>query len=162
MQITCFGVHSEFIRDRVKLGDWVQLRNLQVKYGRNANNLEGYLREDRGSFNTGVRIDVVSTDDPENVDSRLKDAIRRKREYEKAKKKQMKKFAADQRDKANGGKRKGEGQEEEKRDSKTRRTELRAQRLKKIEEQDLEQEAKLGLNESSMTIALFPGDRHSY
>ncbi|OTB18744.1 hypothetical protein K445DRAFT_314613 [Daldinia sp. EC12] len=148
MQITCFGLHGEFVRDRVKLGDWVQLRNLQVKYGRNANNLEGYLREDRGSFNTGVRIDVVSTDDLENVDSRLKDAIRRKREYEKAKKKQMKKFAAAERDKANGGKRKGEGQEDDKRDSKTRRTELRAQRLKKIEEQDLEQEAKLGLNES--------------
>ncbi|KAI1464499.1 uncharacterized protein F4812DRAFT_442385 [Daldinia caldariorum] len=148
MQVTCFGLHGEFVREKVKVGDWVRLRNLQVKYGHNANNLEGYLREDRSSFSTGVRVDILSTDDPENVDPRLKDAIKRKRDYEKAKKTQMKKFVASENGKVNGGKRKGENQEEEKKASKTRRKEQRAQRLNKIEERDLEQKAKLGLNES--------------
>ncbi|KAI1801028.1 hypothetical protein F4811DRAFT_536113 [Daldinia bambusicola] len=148
MQITCFGLQGEFVRDQVKAGDWIQMRNLQVKYGHNANNLEGFLREDRGSFSTSARVDILSADDPENVDPRLKDAIRRKREYEKDKKKQMKNFVANENGKVSGGKRKGENQDEEKRGSKARRKEQRAQRFNKIEERDLEQEAKLGLNKS--------------
>ncbi|KAI8966165.1 hypothetical protein F5Y11DRAFT_310633 [Daldinia sp. FL1419] len=143
LQVTCFGVHGEFVRDRVKTGTWIQLRNIQVKYGHNANNLEGYLREDRTAFNPGVQVDILPVDDPEDIDPRLKDAIRRKRDYEKAKKRQLKKFTANE-----STKRKGENIEEGRVLSKIRRSERRAQIYKEVEERDLEREAKLGLNES--------------
>lgn len=156
LQVTCFDLHGEFVRDEVKAGAWVKLRNLQIKYGRNANNLEGYLREDRSAFNPGVQVDILSTDDPDNIDQRLKDAIRRKRDYEKAKKKQMKSFAANESGKGNGSKRKGENQDEKKSGSKMRRMEQRAQKFKGVDEREPGQEAGLDLNELSMIIARFP------
>ncbi|KAI1655599.1 hypothetical protein F4813DRAFT_366624 [Daldinia decipiens] len=160
LQITCFGLHGEFVRDEVKAGAWVKLRNLHIKYGHNANNLEGYLREDRSAFNPGVQIDLLSTDDQNNIDQRLKDAIRRKRDYEKAKKSQMKNFAANESGKGNGGKRKEENQEEKKRASKLRRMEQRAQKSKWGEEPEPEQEAGLDLNElikcENMDQPIFP------
>ncbi|KAI0848578.1 hypothetical protein F5Y00DRAFT_82890 [Daldinia vernicosa] len=158
LQVTCFGYHAELVCKEVKAGDWVKLRNLQIKYGRNANNLEGYLREDRGAFKPGVQVNVLPTHDPDNIDQRLKDAIRRKKEYEKAKKKQMMSFAANESGKGNGGKRKGENQDEK--NSKMRRMEQRAQKFKEIEERELEQEAGLGLNElikcENMDQQVFP------
>ncbi|KAF3064899.1 hypothetical protein GL218_02578 [Daldinia childiae] len=160
LQVTCFGLHGEFVLNEVKAGAWVKLRNLQIKYGRNANNLEGYLREDRSGFNPGVLVDILSTDDQDSIDQRLKDAVRRKRDYEKAKKKQMKSFAANEGGKGNGGKRKGENQEEKKNPSKMRRMEQRAQKARGIEEQEPEQEAGLDLNESikceNMDQPVFP------
>ncbi|KAI0119024.1 hypothetical protein F4814DRAFT_410249 [Daldinia grandis] len=149
LQVTCFGSHGEFVRDEVKAGAWVKLRNLQIKYGRNANNLEGYLREDRSAFNPGVQVDILSIDDPDNVDQRLKDAIRRKRDYEKVKKKQMKSFAANESGKGNDRKRKGENQDDKNSASasKVRRMEQRAQLFKGLEEREREKEAELGLNE---------------
>ncbi|KAI1377199.1 hypothetical protein F4677DRAFT_415595 [Hypoxylon crocopeplum] len=148
MQVTCFGLHGEFIMKEVKAGQWVRLRNLQIKYGRNGNNLEGFLREDRNNaYGSGVPVDILATDDPENVDPRLKEAIRRKRDYEKVKKKQRMTFAANEGAKGNGGKRKAEDQGELKLNRKTRRAEKRAMALKRVEEQERESEAKLGLNE---------------
>ncbi|UKZ57838.1 hypothetical protein TrVGV298_011699 [Trichoderma virens] len=60
-------------------------RSMQIKYGRNAANLEGFLREDRGS--SGLKINVTHMDatDKETIDPRLKEAIRRKRDYEREK-----------------------------------------------------------------------------
>ncbi|KAI1411921.1 hypothetical protein F5Y13DRAFT_164679 [Hypoxylon sp. FL1857] len=156
MQITCFGIHAEFINKEVKVGNWVLLRNLQVKYGRNGNNLEGFLREDRTAFASGLQVDLLTTDDPENIDDRLKDAIRRKRDYEKAKKKQLKSLVANEGGKVGkggkeaakgGGKRKVDDQVEGKQNSKLRRAEIRAQKFREVEEQEREKEAKIGLNE---------------
>ncbi|UKZ83533.1 hypothetical protein TrVFT333_011342 [Trichoderma virens FT-333] len=86
MQVTCFDPHTSIIRERgLSTGSWVMLRNLQIKYGRNAANLEGFLREDRGS--SGLKINVTHMDatDKESIDPRLKEAIRRKRDYEREK-----------------------------------------------------------------------------
>lgn len=152
IQVTCFGLHAEFVSNEVKAGDWVRLRNLQVKYGHNSNNLEGFLREDR-SYGSGVQVDILPTDDPENADDHLKAAIRRRKDYEKILKKQQKSIAANQ-----GGKRKadnqGEGNSNQRRAK--ARAEARAAKFKEIEEHELERqrkkEADLGLNKISMGI----------
>ncbi|KAI2623122.1 hypothetical protein GGR54DRAFT_596672 [Hypoxylon sp. NC1633] len=155
IQVTCFGVHAEQALKEVKFGSWVRLRNLQIKFGRNGSNLEGFLREDRSASGPGVQIDILATDDPDNVDSRFKEAIRRKRTYEKDKKKQQKNFAANEGGQGNGGKRKAEGPPEGKTTSKQRRNEKRAMEkkekkameMKKIQEKEEENLAKLGLND---------------
>lgn len=151
MQLRCFGQDGDFIMDQVKVGHWVQLRNVQIKFNEFENSLVGFLREDHGSWDTGLRVDVLLTNDPDNASPRLKDAIRRKRDYEEKKKKQRKNLAKNIAAKAGGnendGKRKAEGQPEGQMNSKNRRAEQRAMKLKQAEEKEKEREARLGLNE---------------
>ncbi|KAI1761443.1 hypothetical protein GGR53DRAFT_505755 [Hypoxylon sp. FL1150] len=148
IQVTCFGLHAEFVNKEVKAGTWVRLRNLQVKYGHNSNNLEGFLREDRYSYGSGVQVDIYSLDDPENADDRLKAALRRKRDYEKNAKKQLKSIISN--------KRKADGQQEGKLNSRGRRTEKRSKaeskdrKFKEVEELESarvqRKEEELGIN----------------
>ncbi|KAL0944139.1 telomere-binding alpha subunit central domain-containing protein [Colletotrichum truncatum] len=91
LQITCYEPHASVIRSTVKLGSWVRLLNVQIKYGSNASNLEGYLREDVRGFGHKIYVDVLDPrEDPENIHPFLKNAIRRKRDYEKEKRNQIK------------------------------------------------------------------------
>ncbi|KAI0884253.1 uncharacterized protein GGS22DRAFT_194816 [Annulohypoxylon maeteangense] len=143
MQVTCFGIDADFILKEVKAGDWVSLRNLHAKYGRNLNNLEGFLREDRTPFYSGLKVDILQTDDPENIDGRLKEAIRRKRDYEKLKKQQQKNFAVNE----DLAKIKAGDLVEGLLSSKKRRAVERAQKIKEIDDKEREREARLGLNE---------------
>ncbi|KAI1093905.1 hypothetical protein F5B19DRAFT_447775 [Rostrohypoxylon terebratum] len=138
MQVTCFGNDAEFAQKEIKAGKWIFLRNLHIKYGRNGKNLEGFLREDRTTFNSGLKIDILQTDDPEAVDGRLKEAIRRRREYEKLKKRQQKSYAQN--------KRKTGDEEEVHKGAKKRRALERAQK-QEIDDREREKEARLGLNE---------------
>jgi protection of telomeres protein 1 len=94
MQITCWEPHATFVNENVSMGDWIRLRNLHVRYGHNSHNLEGALHEDRNAFKGRIQVELMDTTDPENVDDRLKEAIRRKRNYEKSKKQQQKSYAA--------------------------------------------------------------------
>lgn len=92
MQITCFEPHATVIREiPISTGHWIILRNLQVKVGHNGANLEGFLREDREA--QGVKIGIQKLDlreGRETIDPRLLDALRRKKEYERNKKQQLK------------------------------------------------------------------------
>lgn len=91
MQVTCFEPHASIIRDqRLTVGTWISLRNLQIKFGHNSANLEGYLREDRGA--QGIKINISQLDhlDSETASHELKNALRRKRDYETDKKTQLK------------------------------------------------------------------------
>lgn len=91
MQVTCFDPHTAFIREQaLSTGSWVMLRNLQIKYGRNAANLEGFLREDR-NYSGGPKINIMQMDitDTESPDPRLKEAVRHKRDYDQAKQAEM-------------------------------------------------------------------------
>ncbi|KAI0600412.1 hypothetical protein F4775DRAFT_545714 [Biscogniauxia sp. FL1348] len=145
MQVTCFEPHASFVRSEVKAGQWVRLRNLQIKFGRNMNNLEGFLREDRSSYNGQLSVDILQTNDPETCDIKLKEAVRRKLDYEKAKKKQQKSFAANN-DNGSGGVKRKSDTEEMKVNSKLRRKEAREATLRKVREQDKRAEERLGLN----------------
>ncbi|PTB79722.1 hypothetical protein M440DRAFT_1326683 [Trichoderma longibrachiatum ATCC 18648] len=91
MQVTCYDPHTSIIREQgLSAGSWVLLRNLQIKYGRNGANLEGFLREDRGSSSQKINIQQMDATDTDAPDPRLKEAIRRKRDYEREKKDRLK------------------------------------------------------------------------
>ncbi|KAK7413436.1 hypothetical protein QQX98_007661 [Neonectria punicea] len=131
MQITCFEPHATAIRqEKITSGTWVIIRNLQTRWGHNASNLEGYLREDRAAH--GPKLGIRTLDqDPESIDPRLKDAIRRKRDYERTKKEQMKDITdaakAGQKRKAEGAVTTGPTSAPKKSKTKARRAAKRAQ-----------------------------------
>ncbi|EHK50611.1 hypothetical protein TRIATDRAFT_164398, partial [Trichoderma atroviride IMI 206040] len=86
MQVTCYDQHAAYIRDqKLSMGSWVMLRNLHIKYGRNAANLEGFLRGERNDSDLKINITQMDTTDTESPDPRLKEALRRKLAYEKLK-----------------------------------------------------------------------------
>ncbi|KAH7166153.1 hypothetical protein EDB81DRAFT_639577 [Dactylonectria macrodidyma] len=130
LQITCFEPHASAIRQgRISSGTWVSIRNLQVKYGHNITNLEGYLREDRAAHGPKLGISALDPrDNAENINPKLKDAVRRKRDYERSKKNQLQEIS----EAAQAGqKRKAEisvsSEPKKAKNSKARRKALRAQ-----------------------------------
>ncbi|KAM0526810.1 hypothetical protein ACHAP9_005555 [Verticillium nonalfalfae] len=90
MQLTCFETHAAFVKRWVRQGAYVRLKNIQIKYGHNGQNLEGFLRQDREASLFKVQIEVLETTDAENTDSHLKELIRRKRDYFKGRRKDIK------------------------------------------------------------------------
>ncbi|KAF4975067.1 hypothetical protein FZEAL_8103 [Fusarium zealandicum] len=92
MQVTCWEPHATAIREtEVFSGTWVMMRNVQIKLGHNGSNQEGFIREDRGA--SGLKIGIYSlnpAEDPENINPHLKEALRRKRDYERMRKSQLK------------------------------------------------------------------------
>ncbi|PKS05251.1 hypothetical protein jhhlp_008622 [Lomentospora prolificans] len=82
MQITCWEPHASVIRSKVKANTYLSLRNVQVRHGRNGANLEGFLREDH-LYPSKINAEVLQPiDDSGDLDPRLKNLIRRKRNYE--------------------------------------------------------------------------------
>ncbi len=165
MQITCYEPHASIIRHEVRAGSWVFLYNVQIKFGTNGNNLEGYLREDRNAFQPKIQVDVADVRDKENIDKRIIDALARKREYEKVMKKQVKEHKAE----AVGQKRKAPPEEEPpKQNAKSRRNKKRKslqeknQKIVKIDEkEEVKDEEVLGLNERSKAPRPVPSERSS-
>ncbi|KAG8159130.1 hypothetical protein KVR01_010791 [Diaporthe batatas] len=130
LQLTCWEPHADYIRDQVDVGDWVHLRKVQIAYGHNSANLEGFLRGEQGHSNFSDQIKVQILDPQgvasDKVDPRLRDAIRRKRDYENEKKKK------------NGQpksvpKRKAE-ESSQKENAKTKRAKKRAEKQRTFEE----------------------------
>lgn len=136
MQITCWEPHAEFIRDQVKGGDWVRLRNVQIGRGHGVENMEGFLRTDREYLD---RLYVETLDpeaDGETIDPRLKNAIRRKRDYDREHKRKGK----------SQGKRSAPD-EPVKENAKSRRKKSRTEKQKEHQEKENKAEEQLGLNE---------------
>lgn len=96
MQITCWEPHASAIREHsISTGNWLSLRNLQIKFGHSGSNLEGFLREDRGAYGSKINITPLNPLlDSENINPNLKEALRRKRDYEKTKKSQLREISA--------------------------------------------------------------------
>ncbi|KAJ8122797.1 hypothetical protein ONZ43_g1098 [Nemania bipapillata] len=140
MQVTCFEPHASHVKSEVQLGEWIRIRNLRIKFGNNGLNLEGVLHEDRDFSRQQVEVLKWEKDD---CDPRLKEAIRRKKEYEKLKKKQLKTFAENETPGGAGTKRKADESEELKNNAKSRRKEKRGAARKKVEEQDRQAEERL-------------------
>jgi hypothetical protein len=94
LQVTCWGHHADVIRSlKLGLGAWVQMKNVQVKFGHNGGNLEGFLRED-SSARERRRIHPLDLGGQAlGLDPQLKEALRRKRDYEKSKKSDLKDIA---------------------------------------------------------------------
>ncbi|KAI1117203.1 hypothetical protein F5Y14DRAFT_403526 [Nemania sp. NC0429] len=141
IQITCFEPAASQVSSEVQLGQWLRIRNLRIKLAKNALNLEGVLNEDRQFIRRQVEILPVIQD----CEPRLKEAIRRKMEYEKLKKEQLKSRAANEnRQGAAGTKRKAS---ESKNNAKERRKEKRGAARDKVAQQDRLAEERLGLND---------------
>lgn len=76
LSVTLWSPHSYFANANVKLGDFVHLRNVHVKFSRDAK-MEGVLHTDRWYPD---RTDVTILKNYEN-DDQVKDVLRRKRDY---------------------------------------------------------------------------------
>jgi hypothetical protein len=145
MQVTCWEPHASYIRSEVEAGDWVNLRNVQIKVGHDGANLEGAMREERGRAQSDrVNVVVLDTDRADNIDPKLMDALRRWRDYMKAKKNDIKRLEASE------GKNKRKADDSEgptKENSKAKRKRLREEAQRKIEENEAKlKEEVLGLN----------------
>ncbi|TDZ51647.1 hypothetical protein CTRI78_v007497 [Colletotrichum trifolii] len=137
MQITCYGPHATAIRKEAKKGTWLNLLNVQIKYGSNNANLEGFLRESRNGYGPKTCVHVLDPqDDPETIDPRLKDAIRRKRSYEKEQKAQLKQLTCVNTSEITGMKRPATEQPEKRLNSKQRRALQRAQAKDKAQAEE--------------------------
>lgn len=90
MQITVYEPHARYAREMLQTGDWVHIKNVQIKYGADGRFLEGFIREARNLAASTNYMDVLDPHDLDNVDKKLrddfKDAIRRWRDYVKMKK----------------------------------------------------------------------------
>lgn len=154
MQVTCYEPHASAIRNlNMTEGSWIFIRNVQIKFGHNFANLEGFLREDRGAHGVKVNVSLMNMDDSEYVDSRLKDALRRKREYEQIKRQQLKSIS--EAAKA-GQKRKANIAEEEiphKDNAKARRMKKRA-KGRKSEQQEDDSSTVAGLNPQGKALTI--------
>ena len=149
MQISCWDPHAQYIRENVKAGDWVRLLNVHIKFGRNGSNLEGFLHADRNPSGGRLQVEVFRTAEADNLDDRLKDAIRRKRTYEKSKKKQQQSYEANQKAAGAGVKRKAGNEEPVPMNAKARRAIQREGLEKKHEENLKRKEEMIGLNKHS-------------
>lgn len=146
LQVTCFGDHSKYVCEEVTAGQWVALRNVQIKYGRDGSFLEGFIREERNVTNARVNVTVLDTGDRETIDPKLKEAIRRCRDYDKKKKQQMKEVKAAR---TAGAKRKASApseQEERPLNSRGRRKAKRADKQQKPREGSSNGQLRLELN----------------
>ncbi|SPQ22028.1 e42c71ff-b66e-4a2f-9b96-fda8cc3d8f9f [Thermothielavioides terrestris] len=148
IQLTCFEPHATVIRDEVRAGQWIALRNVQVKYGRDGRYLEGFLRgESNDADPTRVNVHVLETHDPETVDPKLKEAIRRCRDYTREKNKQIKAVKAAH---AVGLKRKASRSEEPGKDhlnARERRRLARAAAEQKEKQNLINEELRLNVND---------------
>jgi hypothetical protein len=139
MQVTCYEPHASYIRQEAKTGSWISLRNVQIKFGRNDANLEGFMRDEQRSGSFKMNAEVLRTDDAENIDPRLKKAIRRCRDYNKEKKADLKRLKSNEGSK----KRKHDDQDTRNLNSRQRRKAKRAD----VDRVELQSQEALGLND---------------
>ncbi|GAB1314037.1 Protection of telomeres protein 1 [Madurella fahalii] len=147
IQITCYEPHASIIRSEVTSGSWVQLRNVQIKYGRDGQFLEGFMREDRGAGGAKISVAVLETTDRDTIDPRLLEAIGRCRDYHKKKKTQIKQIKAAE---AAGQKRKASLSSEQSArppNSDDRRRRRRAAQEQKQKERGASEQPPLDLND---------------
>jgi protection-of-telomeres protein 1 len=148
IQLTLFDEHAEFVRENVEVGQWVLLSNVQIKYGKMGNILEGFLRHDRDSWEGKIQVSILKwSPDVDEVDDRLKEVVRRKYEWWKKFKAQRKEILNENQDL--GTKRKLDGSGESRLNSKQRRKERRAAVDQKIASSQVKATKDLNLNDNS-------------
>ena len=151
IQLTLYDAQAGYVREQVKIGQWVLMKNVQIKYGNMGGCLEGVLRGDRDKAEELVKVEILEqSEDQDRIDPRLKEGVRRKREHEKRFKSQMQ--AIKDEEACLGDKRKrgddGDG-DGEKGNHKQRRREKRAAAHRKVAEAEAKARKKLDLNENS-------------
>ncbi|KAK4122427.1 hypothetical protein N657DRAFT_691674 [Parathielavia appendiculata] len=147
IQLTCFEPHATYVRDEVRAGQWVALRNVHIKYGRDGRFLEGFMHGEQNISNSRINVQILEKGDIEE-NPNFKEAIRRFRDYDKKRKKEIKEIKAAQ---AAGLKRKAAVSSEQGKsylNSKERRKRKREEIQKKEKENLANQELCLGLSDN--------------
>lgn len=152
MQLTLWDSHAAFVRGEVEVGQWILLRNVQVKHSKSGGLLEGALRGDRNSFEGKVQVEIMrKSEDLDSNNVRWKEGVKRKYEYEKKSKQQWQKLqegdAASKRKRVD---------EPSKLNAKQRRKEKRAALETKDAAQKSKTEDRLDLNRNSRSFPAAP------
>jgi protection of telomeres protein 1 len=173
LQVTIYEPHASIVREKVQRGTWMMLRNVQVKYGANGSNLEGYLREDR-TYGGGkkLNVDVLdpfsgTSEESKAVGPRLKEAISLKRDYERSFKTQLRRLKSEDKENEHSTDRKRKLTESDSAPAKKRRNGRQRKALQRAKMQQNEQETEkktaemLGLNEQGTAHVIWssPGMR---
>ncbi|RDW88478.1 hypothetical protein BP6252_00510 [Coleophoma cylindrospora] len=147
IQITTFDCHAQFIANEVTTHDFVLLKNLQIKYGNSGSCLEGFLRGDREREGQ-MQVEILKCpDDVQSVDSRYKEAIRRKREWWAKYERQKRSILTEKVDPEDTRKRNENASIQTKSSGKKRRQERRAAAEKAVLGAEKRFAQKLNLNE---------------
>ncbi len=93
IMVALWDAHAMFAREKVKEGDFVFLRNVQVGMDKEGKRMEGNVRGDR-KFPDKVNVQKQKPRDAEG-DPRMKDLLNRKRGYEERAKRENKQFFRD-------------------------------------------------------------------
>jgi protection-of-telomeres protein 1 len=149
IQLTLYDEHAEFVREYIKVEEWILLKNVQIKYGKIGGVLEGFLRGDQGKV--GVEIMKQATE-PEANDVRWVEAVKRKREYQKKAEQQQQDIQNEAA--ASGDKRNHDGDEPARNNSKKRRHDKRVAAEKKVAAADAKARKQLDLNENGKHCAI--------
>jgi protection of telomeres protein 1 len=148
IQLTLFDEHADFVREeKVHAKQWLLLKNVKIKFGRMGGCLEGVLRGDRGAFEGKVHVQIMEqSDEPDQIDARWKEAVRRKHEWWKKFEKQKQDIL----DEAAGlGDKRKRGVEVVTKNARQRRKELRAAAEAKVANTEAKVAKRLDLNDNS-------------
>ena len=147
IQLTLYDAHADFVREQVKVGQWILLSNIHIKYANMGQILEGKLHG-LGGLRDQVLVEVLDIADESGKNyNLLKDAVRRKRDW-KTKFGEQKKAILEE-GAGLGNKRKGGNEEPLRNNSRKRRMEKRAAAGLKPEGLDTEVPNGPNLNENS-------------
>jgi protection-of-telomeres protein 1 len=147
IQLTLYDGHADFVREKVKVNQWVLLNNVQMNFGKMGGCLEGFLRGDRDAFEGKVQVQVMEqSEEPDENDARWKEAVARKYQWWK-KFKQQKQAILDEA--AGLGDKRKRDDEEPLMNSKQRRQERRAAAEAKVANAEAKVAKKFDLNENS-------------
>jgi protection-of-telomeres protein 1 len=156
IQITVYDNHAAFIREQVKVKDWVILKNVHVKMGNQGGCLEGFLRGDLDGWDAWegkVQVKIIrQAEDAERNDVRWKDGLRRKREWWDKFKKQKQRFLEEAQ--GSEGKRNSDNVKVSNPNSKKRRKEMRAIVEQKVITTEKKVMEKLDLNSNGIYLSL--------
>lgn len=157
IQLTLYDAHAERVRENIKVDQWIFLKNVQMKFGKEGNCLEGFLRGDPNQYENAVRVEVMQQkEEKDENDTRWKDAVRRKHEWWRRFKKQRETLRQALQDEVAGtGEKHKLDTEPKKNNSKKRRQERRAAAAEKFAAVEAKAVERLDLNENSMWMLFF-------
>jgi hypothetical protein len=89
IQITLWPPHSEFALNNIRPGSYVLLHNVHIKTGRDVMHFEGVMHGDR-NYPSKINIQILTITNEGSTDNRLIEMLRRKKDYEKKAKVQLK------------------------------------------------------------------------
>lgn len=154
IQLTVYDHHAVIVREKVKVGDWVFIRNVRINYGKNKGLLEGFLHGAAfGDFANKLQVEIMqNSEDRSLMDPRWKEALERKNLLRK---RQGKGSLGNADDDASPGNKRKRKEEDVKKNNKERRREARAAASKKALEKEEKLARKRNLNEHSVFSLAF-------